>query len=198
MSIVIGWNTHLTFFTWWYNIVKNYYCHNLCPLSEPCWHFWMMVTTTTMMMTTMMAMVLLLLLLLYDDDDDDVNGGRAVDDEPCGCAAGTFSSQLRTRCFLIIFPRFASTADHCGYYRDEDIVMFIYLKLRNSVSSFHWLSSSIFNVRRRRSFVPHPWHLLSSIWCFRPYKSNIFCEDMILATCQCHSLLSLAQFTVVY
>ena len=42
------------------------------------------------------------------------------------------------------------------------IVMFIYLKLRNSVSSFHWLSSSIFNVRRRRSFVPHPWHLLSS------------------------------------
>ena len=71
-----------------------------------------------MMMTTMMAMVLLL--LLYDDDDDDVNGGRAVDDEPCGCAAGTFSSQLRTRCFLIIFPRFASTADHCGYYRDED------------------------------------------------------------------------------
>ena len=28
--------------------------------------------------------------------------------------------------------------------------------LRNSVSSFHWLSSSIFNVRRRSSFVPHP------------------------------------------
>ena len=29
--------------------------------------------------------------------------------------------------------------------------------LRNSASSFHWLSSSIFNVRRRRrSSVPHP------------------------------------------
>ena len=39
--------------------------------------------------------------------------------------------------------------------------------------------------------------LISTIWCFRPYKPYIFCEDMILATCQCHSLLSWAQFTVV-
>ena len=77
------------------------------------------MTTTTMMMTTMMAMVLLL--LLYDDDDDDVNGGRAVDDEPCGCAAGTFSSQLRTRSFLIIFPHFASvTADHCDHCGEDN------------------------------------------------------------------------------
>ena len=41
-------------------------------------------------------------------------------------------------------------------------------------------------------------HLISTIWCFRPYKPYIFCEDMILATCQWHSLLSWAQFTVVY
>ena len=71
--------------------------------------------------------------------------------------------------------------------------------LRNSASSFHWLSSSIFNVRcllfvRPASVTPP---LISTIWCFRPYKPYIFCEDMILATCQCHSLLSWAQFTVV-
>ena len=64
-------------------------------------------------------------------------------------------------------------------------------KLRNSASSFHWLSSSIFNVRLlfvvRPASVTSP--LISTIWCFRPYKSNIFCEDMILATCQCHHIL---------
>ena len=36
-----------------------------------------------------------------------------------------------------------------------------HLQLRNSASSFHWLSSSIFTVCRS-SFVPHRWHLLSS------------------------------------
>ena len=39
--------------------------------------------------------------------------------------------------------------------------------------------------------------LISTIWCFRPYKPYIFCKDMILAACQCHSLLSWAQFAVV-
>ena len=59
-------------------------------------------------------------------------------------------------------------------------------KLRNSASSFHWLSSSIFNVWLvvRPASVTSP--LISTIWCFRPYKPFIFCEDMILATCQCH------------
>ena len=48
-------------------------------------------------------------------------GAAAVDDEPCGCAAGTFSSQLRTRCFLIIFPHFASvTADHCDHCGEDN------------------------------------------------------------------------------
>ena len=37
----------------------------------------------------------------------------------------------------------------------------IYL-LRNSASSFHWLSSCIFSCSFGRSFVPHRWHLLSS------------------------------------
>ena len=50
-------------------------------------------------------------------------------------------------------------------------------------------------VRCPASVTPH---LISTIWCFRPYKPYIFCEDMILATCQCHSFLSWAQFTVVW
>ena len=64
------------------------------------------------------------------------------------------------------------------------------IKLRNSASSFHWLSSSIFNVCL---FVCCPASvtppLISTIWCFRPYKPYIFCEDMILATCQCQHIL---------
>ena len=39
--------------------------------------------------------------------------------------------------------------------------------------------------------------LISTIRCFRPYKPYIFCEDMIMAACHCHSLLSWARFTVV-
>ena len=31
--------------------------------------------------------------------------------------------------------------------------------------------------------------LISTIWCFRAYKPYIFCEDMILATCECHHIL---------
>ena len=30
--------------------------------------------------------------------------------------------------------------------------------------------------------------LISTIWCFRAYKPYIFCEDMILATCQCQHI----------
>ena len=60
--------------------------------------------------------------------------------------------------------------------------------LRNSASSFYWLSSSIFNVCSSSSFVPHPWHILSFPWCFWPYTPYIFCEDMILATCQCQHI----------
>ena len=62
--------------------------------------------------------------------------------------------------------------------------------LQNSASSFHRLSSSIFTcllssfvVRRPSRIVTSP--LISTIWCFTPYKPYIFCEDMILATCQC-------------
>ena len=61
--------------------------------------------------------------------------------------------------------------------------------LRDSASSFHWPSSSIFSycsfVRLfdRPASVTSP--LISTIWCFRAYKLYIFCEDMILATCQC-------------
>ena len=74
-------------------------------------------------------------------------------------------------------------------------------KLQNSAFSFHRLSSSIFTVR---SFVcpasvTHP--LISTIWCFWPYKPYIFCEDMILATCQHHNLKPYtfqSEFRIVY
>ena len=50
-------------------------------------------------------------------------------------------------------------------------------------ASIGWVALAILNVR---SFVVCPaWGtspLISTIWCFRPYKPYIFCEDMILAT----------------
>ena len=46
------------------------------------------------------------------------------------------------------------------------------------------ITGCIFNVcwfiRRPASVTPL---LISTIWCFRPYKPYIFCEDMIQATC---------------
>ena len=50
------------------------------------------------------------------------------------------------------------------------------LELRNSASSFHWLSCSIFtycSVVCPASVTPS---LISTIWCFRPYKPYIFCD----------------------
>ena len=48
-------------------------------------------------------------------------------------------------------------------------------KLRNSASSFHWLSSSIFTVCRSSSFVPHRWHLLSSpLYDVSDHTNHIF------------------------
>ena len=44
--------------------------------------------------------------------------------------------------------------------------------------------SSMFVVRPASVTPP----LISTIWCFRPYKPYIFREDMILPTCQCHIL----------
>ena len=61
--------------------------------------------------------------------------------------------------------------------------------MRDSASTFHWLSSSIFSFCRlvgRPASVTSP--LISIIWCFRAYKLYIFCEDMILATCQCQHI----------
>ena len=62
--------------------------------------------------------------------------------------------------------------------------------LRDWASSFHWLSSSIFSCSSSSFVCPasvtSP--LISTIWCFRAYKPYIFCEDMILATCQCQHI----------
>ena len=48
--------------------------------------------------------------------------------------------------------------------------------LRNSASSFHWLSSSIFSVRLFVCLVvPHPWHLLSSpLYDVSDHTNHIF------------------------
>ena len=78
----------------------------------------------------------------------------------------------------------------------ENIACFLFnlIVLRNSASSLHWLSSSIFHLHLfvivvvvRSASVTSP--LMPTIWCFRPYKPYIFCEDMILATCQCDHIL---------
>ena len=61
--------------------------------------------------------------------------------------------------------------------------------LRDSASSFHWLSSSIFScccLVGCPASVTSP--LISTIWCFRAYKPYIFCEDVILAACQCQHI----------
>ena len=59
--------------------------------------------------------------------------------------------------------------------------------LRDSASSFHWLSSSIFSwLFVCPASITSP--LISTIWWFRAYKPYIFCEDMILATCQCQHI----------
>ena len=62
--------------------------------------------------------------------------------------------------------------------------------LQHSASSFHGLSSSIFSFCssfvRRPALVTSP--LIPIIWCFQAYKLYIFCEDMILATCQCRHI----------
>ena len=52
-------------------------------------------------------------------------------------------------------------------------------------ASIGWVALSSMFVVRPASVTPP---LISTIWCFRPYKPYIFCEDMILATCQCHIL----------
>ena len=40
--------------------------------------------------------------------------------------------------------------------------------------------------------------LISTIWCYRPYNPYIFCEDMILATCQCHILSYIYTFNLSF
>ena len=50
--------------------------------------------------------------------------------------------------------------------------------------ALHWLSSSPSLVRPASVTSP----LISTIWCFGPYKPYIFCEDMILAIYQCHHI----------
>ena len=57
-------------------------------------------------------------------------------------------------------------------------------------ASIGWVALSSVIVRclfvRRPASVTSP--LISTIWYFRAYKQYIFCEDMILATCQCQQI----------
>ena len=80
---------------------------------------------------------------------------------------------LREHSFLKSSAAFQSEENRCGIFHKQYKFFYKHRQsffLRNSASSFHWLSSSIFTVR------------LFVVWCFRPYKPYIFCEDMILAT----------------
>ena len=52
-------------------------------------------------------------------------------------------------------------------------------------ASIGWVALSSV-VRRRRASVTSP--LISTIWGFRASKPYIFCEDMILASCQCQHI----------
>ena len=53
-------------------------------------------------------------------------------------------------------------------------LIYMLLLLRNLASNFHWLSSSIFNVRCSL-FVPHPWHFLSSpLYDVSDHTNHIF------------------------
>ena len=52
-------------------------------------------------------------------------------------------------------------------------------------ASFGWVALSSVFVCRPASVTSPP---ISTIWCFRAYKLYIFCEDMILATCQCQHI----------
>ena len=53
-------------------------------------------------------------------------------------------------------------------------------------ASIGWVALSSVVVVCRPASVTSP--LISTIWCFRAYKPYIFCEDMILATCQCQHI----------
>ena len=54
-------------------------------------------------------------------------------------------------------------------------------------ASIGWeAESSVVRSFFRPASVTSP--LISTIWCFRAYKPYIFCEDMILATCQCQHI----------
>ena len=79
-------------------------------------------------------------------------------------------------------------------------LIYMLLLLRNLASNFHWLSSSIFNVRCSL-FVPHPWHFLSSpLYDVSDHTNHIFSVRIWSwqhVSVNMYSLLSWAQFTVV-
>ena len=66
--------------------------------------------------------------------------------------------------------------------------MYLCLNCETQPSSIQRLSSTIFPcLFVCPASVTSP--LISTIWCFRPYKPYIFCKDMILATCHHHHIV---------
>ena len=67
-----------------------------------------------------------------------------------------------------------------GWVRLWPFLRILLPELRNSASSIHWLSSSIFtyclSFVRPASVTPP---LISTIWCFRPYKPYIFWKLLV-------------------
>ena len=73
-------------------------------------------------------------------------------------------------------------------------VSFCWASLEQIRMECHWKASCLLDELMRAlvclvgcpASVTSP--LISTIWCFRPYKPYIFCQDMILATCQCQHI----------
>ena len=65
-----------------------------------------------------------------------------------------------------------------------DSFLFVHFTFSEDVSGLIW--GQIF-LAPTGALVTYP--LISTIWCFRPYKPYIFCEDMILAMCYRHHMI---------
>ena len=78
--------------------------------------------------------------------------------------------------------------DTCSTYDKESVCFMSCFKYCETQppASIGWVALSSVVVVRRHASVTSP--LISTIWCFRAYKPYVFCEDMILSTCQCQHI----------
>ena len=96
-----------------------------------------------------------------------------------------------THCQRISFPIINYQANHLSpqiMKIEDSIWSFLLYCETQPPASIGWvaLSSVVRSLFVRPASVTSP--LISTIWCFPAYKPYIFCEDMILATCQCQHI----------